>query len=395
MFFLALLVLSSIGFIATDVYLPSLPSIVQELSATKGTVQLTLSFYLLSFGGSQIFFGPLSERIGRKKVTLLGLFFMLLGSAVCSLSPNISTLIVGRFMEGLGVGAASSVFRAILRDVYFGDTLSQRGSYISVWTAFCMSAAPLIGGYIQHYFGWRFNFVFMLLYTLFVIIMIVTFLPETHKKLDPNATKIFNLIHRYKTLLKSRVFIGYAACGTFTFGGLSAYLAVGPFLFQNVVGLTPIDFGWLAIFIAVGLALGALINNFSIPKFGRHKILRFGTFLQILSGIAMLIPALLERIDVFAIMLPMLLYMVGAGLVFSNAFAGAFHFFSKISGFTGALYGCLQILGGTLAAAIMAFLHAQNQIPLAVFLLLVGFFNFFFQRLGHSFTLKCEENQIT
>ncbi len=387
-----ILAMAVIGFVATDVYLPSLPAIVQELTTTQANVQLTLSLYLFTFGGGQIFFGPLSEKIGRKKVALWGLAILIAGSIICAFSPNIWVLIFGRCVEGLGVSGAASVMRVILRDVYSGDELSRKGSYISVGTAFAMSAAPAIGGYIQHYLGWRFNFGFIILYTLFVFLLVACLLRETHKNFDPHAFKISNLLSRYWYLLKNPIFIGYTGCTSLTFGGLAAYLAVAPFLFQNVVGLTPVAFGWLAIFISLGLAAGGFANSVGIRKLGRHQILKIGTILQIVSGMAMALPAFWGVIDIPFIMIPMLIYMVGAGFAFTNSFAGAFHFFPKMAGFVGALYGCFQIVGGTVSAAIMAIFHTQNQTPLALFLIFVGFANFFFQKLGHQFTLKNEKS---
>lgn len=391
MFFIALLLLASIGFIATDVYLPSLPFIVEELSTTKELVQLTLAAYLLSFGISQIYYGPLSEKIGRKKTVLYGLIFMMVGSVICIFSPNIYTLILGRFLEGMGIGAGSAVFRAILRDTYHGDDLSQKGSYIAIGNSFCMSAAPVLGGYIQYYLDWRYNFVFIAIYTIFIILMVYFFLKETHKSFNPHAVKVSNLIEKYVSLVKSPIFMGYVGCATCTFGGLSAYLTQSPFLFQNVLKLSSVEYGWLAIFISIGLCLGGVTNSFLVKKVGRHQLLKIGTFFQITSGIVMLVPAFFGSFNVPVIMIPMLIYMFGAALVFTNSFAGAFHFFSKIAGFAGALYGTFQILGGTFFAVIMSFAHAKDQTPLAIVLTLVGIINFLLQRLGHKFTLKCEK----
>ncbi|NGX48079.1 MAG: Multidrug resistance protein D [Chlamydiae bacterium] len=388
LFILVILMFGSIGFVATDLYLPSLPSIVTGFSTTKAYVQLTLSFYLLFFGVSQFFYGPLSEKVGRKKVVLYGLSLTIVGSIVCIFSPNIGVLIVGRSIEGLGVGAGATMMRVILRDLYIGDELAKKGSYIATGTGVFMAGAPIIGGYIQDFFGWRFNFVFIVLYTLMGILIVSKFLPETIKELNPHAIKAKNMLNKYFLLIKSPIFMGYAGCGCLTFSGLAAYLAISPFLFQNVIGITPVQYGWLALFIATGLASGGLVNSLVIRYFGRHKLLKFGTLLQILAGIAMLVLGIFRFLNIWSVMIPMLTYMFAAGFVFTNAFAGAFHFFSKMAGFAGAIYGGLQILGGTVVTIIMAASHARNQIPLAITLLCIGIFSYFLQKLGHQFTLK-------
>lgn len=387
-FIFAILILGSIGFVATDLYLPSLPSIMVGFSTTKGLVQLTLSFYLFSFAASQLFYGPFSEKVGRKRVVLYGLLLTMVGSIVCIFSPNIGILIVGRCIEGIGVGAGASVMRAILRDVYVGDELARKGSYIAVGVGIFMAIAPIIGGYIEDFFGWRFNFVFMVLYVFFGMLIVSIFLPETNRKLNPHAIKVKNMLNKYFFLIKSPIFMGYTGCGCLTFSGLAAYLAISPFLFQNVIGMTSVEYGWLAIFIAAGLASGGFMNNLMVRRFGRHKLLKFATLLQVLAGIAMLALGIFRVLNIWSIMIPMLVYMFAAGFVLTNAFAGAFHFFPKIAGFAGALYGGLQVLGGTIATIIMAASHAKNQIPLAVMLLCIGIFSYFLQKLGHQFTLQ-------
>lgn len=208
--------------------------------------------------------------------------------------------------------------------------------------------------------------------------------------MNPQAMHKKHFMRNYLTLIKSPVFMGYVGCGVAGFGGLTAYLFLSPFLFQNVLKLSSIEYGWLGIFIALGLTLGGLSNSLLIFKIGRHELLKFGTMIQGVAGLIMLILALFGLLNVSAMMIPMFIYMFGGGIVFSNAFAGAFHFFSSIAGYAGALYGTLQILGGTAFAIVISFIHASNQIPLALILIFVGIVNFFFQSLGRSFTLKSE-----
>lgn len=385
---LAVLILGGAGPVATGLYLPSLPSILEDFETTQAIVQLTLSSYLISFGASQLFYGPLSDQIGRKRVVLFGLFLAILGCLVSIFSWNISVLVAGRFIQGLGFGSGMAVMRAILRDAYQGDRLAKNGSYVSVGSAVFMAAAPIVGGYIQSYISWQFDFVFIILYCLLALFVVIYFLPETNRDLNPKALCYETIRSNYRELFTSPVFMGYAACSSLTFSGLAAYLAVSPFLFQKVMGLSSVLYGWLAIFIAAGLASSALINSFLVRKVGRPALLRWGSYLEIFAALLMLIPVFFDLLTVWLVMIPMLIYMLGAGFVFSNSFAGAFHFYGSIAGFAGAAFGSLQVLGGAIASTIMMLLHANDQMPLALFLFISSALCFFFQKLGHRFSLR-------
>ena len=231
-FFLTVLILSSIGLVATDVYLPSLPFIEVDLSTTKNIAQLSLTFYLVSFSLSQLFYGPLSDKIGRRKVALGGLTISLFGTLVCIFAPSIYLLILGRLIQGLGLGAGSTLARSIRRDVHSGNDLSHFGSYIIIGTSILFAIAPAIGGYIQEYIGWRFNFLFLLVFTLFGLICVWFWLPETNKNPNLLALKFKSMVHHYFVLLKSPVFMGYSLCSGLAFGGFAAYLVSTPFLLK-------------------------------------------------------------------------------------------------------------------------------------------------------------------
>ena len=381
-FFLTVLILSSIGMVATDIYLPSLPFIQRDLSTTKILTRLTLSFYLFSFSISQLVFGPLSDRLGRRKIAFLGLGISILGSLVCMLSLNIFSLIIGRFIQGLGLGVGPTLARSIRRDVHSGSDLARFGSSIIIGTAILFAVAPALGGYIQHYMGWRITFLFILVYTMSGILCVRFLLPETNKHLNPLATKLKIAAKNYLILLKSPVFIGYSLCSSFVFAGLSAYFTTGPFLFENIIGLSALEYGWLGLIIASGLGLGGFFNKIGFELFGRHLMLVVGTAVIFFSGILMLALALLNLVNTFAIMLPMAIFSLGAGITFTHSFVGAFDPFAKIAGFSAALFGCMQIFGGAVASSIMAVIHEENQIPLSIALIIVGISAYLFQLMA-------------
>ena len=383
-FFLTVLILSSIGLVATDVYLPSLPFIEVDLSTTKNIAQLSLTFYLVSFSLSQLFYGPLSDKIGRRKVAFGSLTISLFGTLVCIFASSIYLLILGRLIQGLGLGAGSTLARSIRRDVHSGNDLSHFGSYIIIGTSILFALAPAIGGYIQEYIGWRFNFLFLLVFTLFGLICVWFWLPETNKNPNPLALKFKSMAHHYFVLLKSPVFMGYSLCSGLAFGGFAAYLVSTPFLFENIIGLSSIEYGRLGLFIAIGLGCGGIFNKLSIGSQGRNKMLVIGISVMFFSGLLMLLLALFLSLHVLWVMIPMLTYAFGAGITFTNSFAGAFHSFARIAGFAAALFGCIQILGGAFGSMSMVLLNEKNQIPLSIILIVIGISAFISQKIAYN-----------
>lgn len=386
------LLLMIIASFATDIYLPSFPSIQASFHTLKHWVQLSLSLYLLGSAFSQLFYGPLSDQIGRKKTAQYGLTFSLIGTLLCLFSPNIVFLIIGRIFQGMGLGAGSALGRAIMRDSYSGDALARFGAFIAIGSAIFTAIAPTIGGYVQHYMGWRINFLLILIFTILGLLLICFRLPETNPSLNPIATKPKVILQTYFHLLKSPIFMGYSLCSSLAFGGLAAYFTSSPFLFQRILRLSPVQYGWLAIVIGAGFGLGGVLNAILIKAFGRHRILVVGIAIVLSSGILMLALGLNGYLNTLVIILPMGLFTFGAAMMFSNSFAGAFQPFGHIAGSAGALYGCIQLLGGSATSTLIATLNEINQIPLALVLISISLCGYICQLVAFSYAVK-EKNQ--
>jgi DHA1 family 2-module integral membrane pump EmrD-like MFS transporter len=383
--FLIILSLTTLAHVSADMYVPSLPAITQALATDSSTIQLTLSFYMLGFGLSQLIYGPLSDRIGRRKPIVFGVLLGVMGGMICALAPVAAVLIVGRFIQGVGIGVSNCVGRSLTRDVLSGTQLAKIGSHISMVNAVFLAMAPTLGGYIQTFIGWRATFIILVLYAFAVWMLVYYKLPETNLNLNPDATKLNVMIRNYLILLRNKAFIGFTLCSGLAYAGLVAYLTVAPFLLQNIVGLTPVQFGWLAFLVAGSIFLSAFINSKLIVAKGIPAMMFYGACLMITAGILMLALALCGFLNTVVVMLPVAFFSMGAGLTFANAFAAAFHEFPHMAGSAGALFGCIQILTGGLVSAIMAAVHATTQLPLAVILVVLGVAALFFLRLATRF----------
>lgn len=373
--FVVIIMFTSLAQVAADMYTPSLPYIAKSLGTNSNAMQLTMSIYMLGFSLSHLYYGPLSDRIGRKPPILNGIILCMLGSLFCFLAPSGNVIIIGRFIQGMGMGACSSVGRPLLRDYVSGGQLAKLGSHLGMINVFVVASAPALGGYIQHYLGWRANFIVLFLYSGLTLYLLWKMLPETNHHLNPQATQLKPMLANYRIVLASKTFIGYTLCSCFAYAGLIAYMTVAPFLMQSVVGLSPVEFGWLSFLIACSFFLSTFINARWVLKWGIAAMVLAGSILIFLSGLLMLCLGTAGFLNTWVIMLPVAILSLGVGFTFANAFAGAFHPFPTMSGSAGALYGFIQVLGASVASALMATLHASTQIPLAIMLTLLGLFS--------------------
>ena len=216
--FALILMVGCFGSIASDIYAPSIPYIATELNPSIDHVQWSMAIFMLGISISQLFYGPISEAFGGKPPILFGLMVASIGSLVCIFSSSIEMLIVGRFIQGLGTGALSSLCRTIFRDSYSGKELARMGFYLVVTVSFFIPAAPLFGGYLQHHLTWQASFIFLFIYSTLAFIMAYFIYNESHSNKDRGHLNIKKATASYLSRLTNRYVMGYSLCGFFCFG---------------------------------------------------------------------------------------------------------------------------------------------------------------------------------
>lgn len=369
-FFIILLVGCLPG-VTSDIYAPSLPAIALDFNTDINLAQWSMAIFMLGLGSMQLFYGPLSEGIGRRKTVIIGLIILLLGSLISLFAKNIYILIMGRFIQGCGAAACASIWRAIFRDSFEGEQLAKYGSYLAVIIAFIVPAAPTLGGYLQNYFGWRSSFVFLVIFTITVLLITLSILKETNKHIDKNKLKFSFIAPTFWNLLSSPIFMGYSLCVFICYGAFFAWFTAGPVLLIHVVGISPVAFGWIS-FLGVGSAMliSGFVNGRLVEKLGMPFMLRLGWSIMFTAGLLMLILKYFFGINTFTIAIPMLIFMFGVTFIWPSAFASAFSPFGKIAGYAGALYGAMQISGGAVIGGLVSYLPDKDQIPLALIFML-------------------------
>lgn len=364
--FMLIVLASALGQITSDLYLPSLVVIANNFQADYSGAKLTITLYMIGFAISPLIYGPISDGLGRRKPLMLGLFLCLCGSLICMNAQSIHVLFIGRLLQGLGTGAGSSLIRPILRDLFSKEQLAVYGSYAAIISVAALAFSPLLGGYIQHYFGWRANFSFIFFMTLMLFLSIGAIVPETNRHLLPENLSWRNVKNNMMTLLSSVTFVGYSMLNFLAYGALLAWLTSGSILLQHTVGLTPVEYGWAYALTGLAFSLGAFFNIKCVERLGSDYLLRIGVWCLTVAGLSMLGFRVAGYMNVFVILAPTMILLFAAPLIFNNAFAKAFQPFPYIAGMAGALFSTISTLGGAITSSILAIMPSDSQYPMAL-----------------------------
>ncbi|MCP4233403.1 MAG: multidrug effflux MFS transporter [Gammaproteobacteria bacterium] len=360
-----LTMLTALGPITTDLYLPSLPSIQAYFDTDVPTVQLTLSVYLVVFAICQLFYGPMSDRYGRRPVLILGTFIYFLGAIVCLIASSIEMLIAGRMLQALGGCAGIVLARSVVRDVYGQQKSAKMLSYMGTAMALAPGLGPIIGGYLTVAFGWQANFGILVAFGGLCLLGIIFLLQETNVHKDPDAVHPVQTFNNFLKLLSNRTYAGYLLTAAFSYSGLFAFISGSSFVFINVVGLTADQYGYCFAAAVVGYMIGTQIGGRSVEKFGIPSVVKWGTIVSAISGIAMLATAMASMTSVAAILIPMVFYMAGMGMTLPNSMAGAIGPFPKMAGAASSLAGFAQYGIASFVGLGVAHSFDMTELPMA------------------------------
>lgn len=357
---------------AADIYAPGIPTIALSLSTHVNWVQWSMAIYMIGIAATELIYGVISEGVGRKLPLLLGLSLMLIGSIMCFYAKSVNQLIIARFLQGCGSGATAGLWRSIFRDSFHGDDLAKYASYLGPAIIVIIPMAPAVGGYLVHNFGWRAIFMCVSAYVLIALLATLLVFKDTSQHHHKERLKLAYILTTFKQLFTSPIFIGTTFSVLLTYGAFFAWFTAGPVLLIKVVGMTPVHFGWMTFIAgAIAYSLSGMINGRCVKIFGINTMLRIAWSIMILSGFLMLIFKEFIGVNVTAIVIPTLLFFIGSALVWPNAFARAVTPFGKIAGYAGPAYGFMQIMGGGIIGALVAYLPETNQVPLAMVMILV------------------------
>ncbi|HTH97455.1 MAG TPA: multidrug effflux MFS transporter [Stellaceae bacterium] len=367
-----LALLTAFGPMSIDMYLPGLPVIATDLRADYGGAELTLSTFFLGFACSQVIYGPLADRLGRRRPLLAGIAIYILGSIGCALAHDITMLIACRFFQAAGCSAGPMLARTIVRDLYTGARVARVLSIMMTVMGCAPMLAPIIGGQILVHADWRAIFWLGAGFAAVMFLIILVWLPETlppERRLAGHGfgNGIGAMAGSYAIMLRHPLFLSYALGGSLVFGGVLAYLAGSPQVFITLHHVTPQTYALLFALNIVGLIGVSALNAWVVARFGVERMLGIGIAAAAAAGVA-LVGVSFSRIDSVALLVPPLFCFVASlGMVGANGIAGCLNIFPERAGAASALFGCLQMTSGAILGALVGWAADGTARPMAVF----------------------------
>lgn len=364
--------LIAVGPLTTDMYLPAFPAMTTSLSAPAGYVEFTLASYFIGLAFGQLFYGPLSDRFGRRRPLMAGLALYILASVGCALAGSVQALVAWRFLQALGGCAGMVIARAVVRDRCGAREAARAFSLLILVMGLAPILAPLLGGWVVTAMGWRAIFFLLSVFGAVVLIAMFFGLPETHDTRHEPPLHLGSVLSDYASLLASRAFLGYTLVGGLAFAGMFAYIAGSPYVLIELNGIPAEWFGWVFGANALGFVIASQFNARLLKTASITGLLRGAVWTPALAGSALAVCGLAGWLPLPVVMAGFFLYVAGLGFIGPNSAAAALATHGQMAGKASALMGSLQFGLATLAGGLVGFWHDGTGRPLMIIMALSG-----------------------
>jgi multidrug resistance protein len=340
----------------------------ESLQANQADIQLLVTLFLVGFGASQLFYGPLSDAIGRRPVFIIGQGIYLIGTVMCiTNTDSLSILTVGRLLQGMGAGSASVLGRSVLRDSYEGVQLTKALSYISVTASVMPIVAPVLGGWISFYLGWEAVFSFVLLYLVAIFTLGYFILPET-MSYGKSRFDVGNVIKNYGRLITNKQVISSASYNWISYLASLVSLSVMPFILQHNLGLTAAEYGSVMIIPSAGLMIGSLALNVLNRYLSTRQLMTFAIAIMTFAGVWLVV----MPVSLFNLIWAFTWLTVAQGISFPLSISMLLEPHKRQAGSVSALSGSIQMCLAGLFGGYLVEYWVQSQFAMGVFYLLAA-----------------------
>ncbi|MGH3374514.1 MAG: multidrug effflux MFS transporter [Actinoallomurus sp.] len=363
--FLILGALSAIGPLSIDMYLPALPGLTHDLSASVSLVQLTLTACLVGLAAGQLLAGPISDMWGRRRPMFAGAVVYTLASLACAVAPDVRLLIALRLVQGVAGAACIVISRAVVRDLHDGAAAARFFALLMLVNGVAPVAAPVIGGQVLRFTSWSGVFVVLAALGLLMTVSVLG-LRETLRPEDRHTGGLRAALRTYRELCADRVYMGYALAGGLAFAAMFAYISGAPFVVENIYGMSPQAFSLVFAVNSLGIVALGQVSGALAGRVRLMTLLRTGLAISLLGG-ALLVVSVFGGLGLWGLLVGVFLVVSAIGLTMPNSVALALSGRpANIAGSASALFGLTQYVIGAAAAPLVGVAGSRSAVPMAL-----------------------------
>jgi len=359
------------GPISLNIFIPAVPELTTALATDAGTVQLTVSLFLLSLASGQLIMGPLSDRFGRRPVVLCGLALAAIASFAAMKAGSIEALVIARIVQAIGASTGVVIGRAIVRDLYERDRAAAMLGLITTVMVIGPMIAPLLGGILNTALGWQSIFVFLAIFASGTLIWAIAALPETLRPSTPGGPASGQR-REWRYLLSSPAFYCYTLIGAFGSAAFFTFVGGAPHVAISTMGISSAEYGaWIATS-SFGYMLGNFIVSHFTDRYGMATLIRWGIVAQLSGAAVGVIVITLAPMSPLAFFIPQMVITLGSGLLLPNAITGAISVHPKAAGTAAGIIGFVQMATGAACAQGIShvLIHYPAALPVSIAILL-------------------------
>lgn len=370
LFIVILSLLMATTSLSTDIYLPAMPEMAKEL---QGNAELTITGFLIGFALAQLFWGPISDKFGRKIPLYIGVVLFTIGSVGCAFASSMPELVAWRVFQAFGACVGPMLSRAMIRDLFERSKAAAMLSTLAIVMAAAPIVGPLVGGQLVVLSSWRAIFALLVLIGIIMFISVM-FLPETHDESRRNKGPISKNFKNYAVLLKNWGFMKYTLCVTFFYIAAYAFIAGSPHVYIDLFGVAPEHFGYLFGLNIIGIAIMSAFNRRLVNVMKLENLLRYATWFAVAAVIITIGLMALGFTSLPLLVIGVFAFFSMNGIVAALTNAIALDKAGNMAGAAAALLGALQYGSGIVSTLLLAVLPSGSAWPMmgiiAVFIIL-------------------------
>jgi DHA1 family bicyclomycin/chloramphenicol resistance-like MFS transporter len=357
---------TALGPISTNLYIPLLPEIREYFAASVVLAQATFSVALVTFALGMLFWGPVSDRYGRRPAILAGLGVFVIGASMCLLAPNLGWLVAGRGVQAFGTATGVIVARAIVSDRYPFERMARALAHLTMVVIVGNATAPAIGGFLGSLLGWRAIFGVLLVAVLIVLVLTARFLPET-RSFDGHPPRSRDMLRTTGRLLAMPLFLGCIVQCAVVYVTFLVFISLAPYVMVSALGRPATEFGFYYLLIALGYFLGNWSAGRLVSRRPMHSVVSGGLTVQVAGAAGALAAVMLGIGHPLGIFVPIGVLAYGQGLSLPNVTATAVSLAPQQAGVASSVVGFLPMVLGALAVQAMGVFPTDTAYPVVVF----------------------------